>query len=89
MSIVTRESLFEYQAKEILLKALSGQNIEELDNVDEFNDEIWKDKILLAEIARAFIEGVQDFSGDKIFEEVMEKLAEDQYNEEEFKKNML
>ena len=77
MDIKTIESNFEYQAKRILLNALRGSDIKNLNDVEEFKDEIWKDRFAI-EIGRKFIDGLADWSGDDMFEETMEELAEEQ-----------
>lgn len=73
-----RESNFEYQSKEILLSALKGYNIENLDDVEEFQEEVWKDKYILQELGRQFIERLNNYSGDDVFQEVMEELEDEE-----------
>ena len=73
MSIRTIESDFEYQAKRILLDALEGEWINNLDEVDKFQDEIWNEKTC-AEIGIKFMERLSEWNGDETYLEVMEQL---------------
>jgi hypothetical protein len=82
MAIITRESLFENQAKDILKEALKEFDIENLDDIDAFQDEIWKDN-LAREIGRKFIEKLSEWNGEETFEEVMDELREENEDNDE------
>jgi hypothetical protein len=81
MSIVTRESLFETQAKEILYESLKGFELENLDDIEKFQDEIWKDEFAI-EIGRKFMEKLSEWNGDDTYQEVMDELTEESKEEE-------
>ena len=76
MYIRTIESDFDYQAKRILLDALKGEEINNLDDVDKFQDEIWNEK-MCAEIGKKFMEILSEWNGDETYLEVMEKLQKE------------
>ena len=75
MSIRTIESGFDYQAKRILLEVLESEEINNLDNIDKFQDKIWDEQIC-SKIGRKFMERLSEWSGDEIYLEVMEELRE-------------
>ena len=75
MSIRTIESGFDYQAKRILLEVLESEEINNLDNIDKFQDKILDEQIC-SKIGRKFMERLSEWSGDEIYLEVMEELKE-------------
>jgi uncharacterized protein YxjI len=82
MSIITREALFETQAKEILSEALRGFELENLNNLEIFEDDIWADEYAV-EIGRKFMEKLSEWNGDDTYQEVMNELAEESKSDEE------
>jgi hypothetical protein len=82
MSISTRESQFEYQAEEILITALEGEDIQNLEDVEQFQEEIYKNKELLISIGREFFNKLCEWNDTETFEKVMNKLAEQEEDEE-------
>lgn len=66
---------FEEKAKEILIKALSGCEIENLSNCDDFQQEVWQH--YKEEIGTAFMEVLNDWNGEETYLEVMKELKED------------
>ena len=74
MSIVTREALFENQAKEILYESLKGFELKNLNDVEKFQDEIWKDGFAV-EIGRKFMEKLSEWNGDDTYKDVMNELS--------------
>ncbi|NFH01601.1 hypothetical protein FC831_15265 [Clostridium botulinum] len=75
MSTRTIEGNFDYQVKKILLSTFEGEEISNLDNVDNFVEEVYKNKNLMQELGKKLIDSISDFSGDEIFEEVIDKLG--------------
>ena len=74
-------SKFENKSKEILMKALSGCNLEHLDNCDDFQQEIQQD--FAEEIGRAFMEELTAWNGDDTYMEIMEELKKEMEEDEE------
>ncbi|WP_205427907.1 hypothetical protein [Clostridium botulinum] len=52
MSIRTIESDFDYQVKKILLSTFESEDIANLDNVDNFIEEVYKNKNLMQELGK-------------------------------------
>lgn len=75
MSIRTIESDFDYQVKKILLSTFESEDIANLDNVDNFIEEVYKNKNLMQELGKKIIDSISNFSGDEIFQEVIDELG--------------
>ena len=69
----TLENDFEYQAEEILLECLKNHKLNVEEDIENFQDEIWKENFA-KEIGRKFMEKVVEYSGEEIFLKVMKKI---------------
>ena len=74
MRIHTIEDNFDYQAEEILKEALEGFD-EELEDIDNFEEIIWK-KHYAERIGRKFLEKLGEYDGQETLEKVLEYLQE-------------
>lgn len=74
MNYNTIESRFEYQAKQILLKVLEDEELQNLESVDDFEEELWQDKNICMELGRMFMQRLSEYSDSDVYEEVMNQL---------------
>jgi hypothetical protein len=81
-NITTREDLFDYQAEQILIDALKHEDIENVDDIEKFTDELWEQDMAL-EIGRQFLDRLRSYSGDEVFQKAMEEYAENIREDEE------
>lgn len=73
---MTREDMFEYQAKEILkdaLREVDKVTEEESTDVEKMNDLLWEIK---EEVGKKFLEALWEYSDDEVVEEVMEEFKD-------------
>ena len=66
MSMITRESLFDYQIKKLISKFKKEWELEDL-NAEELQERIWNDKNLSSELGKELIELCDYYSGDELF----------------------
>ena len=66
MSMITRESLFEYQIKKLMSKFKKEWELEDL-NAEEIQERIWNNKNLSSELGKELIELCNHYSGDELF----------------------